>query len=326
MILPAIFVITRYKKQPLQQTDKKKPEMELTESGWSRFIRPALSLLAYFLVYFFVFRDKPVWIFIITGIVLLHETGHFLSMKYFGYKDVRMFFIPFLGGFVSGAPKKVSQLQRIITLFAGPVPGIIIGIGMLFYFRHTGEPFYYQLSFFLIVLNVFNLLPVSPLDGGQLLENLFGRRTYFLQPVFLAGMGILVFGLAVKMGSLWLLAIVWIIVFACRRLLRMVAIRRALDKKGINYRISYDQLDDETYLAIRKEVIERVNALRYIDPEKIGDDEYLVTKWVRKILEVPVEKDMSKASIIFSTVMWVILLVIPLLYLFKAFSIRHFLL
>lgn len=310
----------------MQETDNKKPEFEFTESGWLRFVRPAVSLLVYALVYFFVFRNHPFWIFIITGIVLLHETGHFLAMKYFGYRDVQMFFIPFLGGFVSGAPLRVSQRQRIITLFAGPVPGILLGIAMLFLFYETGNRFYYQFSFFLIVLNVFNLLPVTPLDGGQLLRNLYGSKTDVLQPVFLAIVGIAVFWMAVKTGNLWLLAIVWITVFGCRRLLKMIIIRRALSKKGINYRMAYDLLDDNTYMAIRKEMISRVNALRYFDPEKIEEDESLAARWVRKVLDVPLEKDMNKVGIIFSTVIWLILLVMPIFYLFKDFSIRLFLL
>lgn len=310
----------------MQETDNKKPEFEFAESGWLRFVRPAVSLLVYALVYFFVFRNHPVWIFIITGIVLLHETGHFLAMKYFGYRDVQMFFIPFLGGFVSGAPLRVSQRQRVITLFAGPVPGILLGIAMLFLFYETGNRFYYQLSFFLIVLNVFNLLPVTPLDGGQLLRNLYGSKTDVLQPVFLAIVGIAVFWMAVKTGNLWLLAIVWITVFGCRRLLKMIIIRRALSKKGINYRMAYDLLDDNTYMAIRKEMISRVNALRYFDTEKIEEDESLAARWVRKVLDVPLEKDMNKVGIIFSTVIWLILLVMPIFYLFKDFSIRLFLL
>ncbi len=310
----------------MQETDNKKPEFELVEGGWFRFVRPALSLLAYFLIYYFVFRDKPVWILVITGIVLLHEMGHFLSMKYFGYKDVRIFFIPLLGGFVSGAPRKVSQWQRVITLFAGPAPGILLGMGMLFLYQQTGDRFYYQVSFFLVALNAFNLLPVSPLDGGQLLENLYGKKTNILQPVFLGVMGGIVFWMAVKTGSLWLLAIVWIIVFGCRRMVKMITIRSALDKKGIDYRTSYEGLDDANYMAIRQEVVTRVHTLRHFDPDKVGEGEYLAAKWVRKVLDAPVEKDMNRPGVIFATVIWLILLVLPLFCLFNTFSIRLFLL
>lgn len=310
----------------MQETNNKKPEFERAEGGWLRFVRPALSLLAYFLVYYFVFRDKPVWIIVITGIVLLHELGHFLSMKYFGYTDVRIFFIPLLGGFVSGAPRKVSQWQRVITLFAGPAPGILLGMGMLLLHQQTGDRFYYQVSFFLVTLNVFNLLPVSPLDGGQLLKNLYGTKTNILQPVFLAIMGGLVFWMAVKTGSLWLLAIVWIIVFGCRRMVKMITIRNALDKKGVDYRTSYDRLDDRNYMAIRQEVVTRVHRFRHVEPDIVGEGEYLVAKWVRKVLDAPVEKDMSRRSIIFATLIWLILLVLPLLSLFNTFSIRLFLL
>jgi hypothetical protein len=42
-------------------------------------------------------------------VVLIHELGHFLAMKYFGYKDLGMFFIPLLGAYVSGTKKKFHK-------------------------------------------------------------------------------------------------------------------------------------------------------------------------------------------------------------------------
>ena len=38
----------------------------------------------------------------LVGVILFHELGHFAGMKLFGYRDVKMFFIPFLGAAVSG--------------------------------------------------------------------------------------------------------------------------------------------------------------------------------------------------------------------------------
>jgi len=308
------------------EAENKKPEFEFADSGLLRYVRPALGLVLYFLIYYFVFRDKPLWIIIITCIVLLHETGHFLAMKYFGYRDVQMFFIPLLGGFVSGAPKKVSQRQRVITLFAGPAPGILLGLAALLLFHYTGGRFYYQLGFFMIVLNAFNLLPVTPLDGGQLLENLYGKKIWILQPVFLILAGLFIFGMAVKTGNPWLLIFVWLVVFRVRRILNILSVRKAMDKKGIIYNISYEMLTDHSYMEIRKLLVARINSLRHFDAEKTGDDESPVVKWMQKVLIPPVEKDMSHVQIIISTVIWLILLVIPLVYLIKDFSIRLFLL
>ncbi len=79
--------------------------------------------------------------------MLLHEAGHFFAMKVFGYRDVRMFFVPFLGAFVSGSPYTISQRQRTVTLLAGPVPGILVGIIFLILYYNTGNSFYYQLEF-----------------------------------------------------------------------------------------------------------------------------------------------------------------------------------
>ncbi len=309
----------------MQETDYKKPEWGPAEAGWVRYVRPVAGLLAYFLIYYFVFRDKPAWILFITGIVLLHESGHFIAMKYFGYTDVKIFFIPLLGGFVSGAPRKISQWQRVVTLFAGPAPGILLGTGMLLLYQQTGDRLYYQLSFFLMALNAFNLLPVSPLDGGQLLDNLYGKKTSILQPFLLGITGVFVFWMAVKTGSLWLLALVWLIVYGCRRMITVMRIRRTLDKKGVRYTTSYEGLTDAAYMAIRRELIAHVPAFRSLDPEKITEGEYRMAKWVRRILEAPVEKDMSRWRIVLATLVWIALLVLPLVFIVRTFSLRLFL-
>lgn len=308
----------------MQETINKKPEFEFSESRLHRFVKTGISLLVYFLIYYFMFRNKPEWIIVITAIVLLHETGHFAAMKYFGYRDVQMFFIPFLGAFVSGSPQKISQRQRVITLFAGPTPGIIAGLIVLAIFLQTGARFYYQLSFFLITLNVFNLLPVTPLDGGQLLENLYGAKTRIVQPVFLMLTGLLLFAVAVKMGNPYILILVWFIITRIRRMLKVMSVRKALDREKVSYKTTYKMLDDQSYMVIRAALIRRVPALNGLDPETTGADEDRIVKWVQRVLDAPVSADLNRGQIIFSTLVWLILLVAPILLLFKFFSFRLF--
>ena len=52
-------------------------------------------------------------IFIIIVVILIHETGHLIAMKYFGYKDVKMFFIPFFGAAVSKADDVSSSKKAL---------------------------------------------------------------------------------------------------------------------------------------------------------------------------------------------------------------------
>jgi len=127
-------------------------------------------------------RDtEPVDIAIIVGVLLLHEGGHLLGMWAFGFSDLRMFFLPFLGAAVTGRKPGASAVQRSIVSLLGPVPGLVIALVVAFFvdigdFPRTPFPIAAQVVLMLVLLNGFNLLPVLPLDGGRLFQILlFGR-------------------------------------------------------------------------------------------------------------------------------------------------------
>src|SRR5262245_43661681 len=65
---------------------------------------------------------------LIVGVLLLHESGHFLGMRLFGYRNVRMFFIPFFGAAVSGTKHAAAVWQQGVVLLLGPLPGILLGL------------------------------------------------------------------------------------------------------------------------------------------------------------------------------------------------------
>jgi Zn-dependent protease len=156
--------------------EDKLPQSYTVSSAW----RTAASLLLYVLVYYALFRDvKSILLLVI--VIIIHEGGHFLAMKKFGYRDMKMFFIPFFGAFVSGKSNHVSPPQRAIMILSGPLPGILIGLSLfaLSYFLDAKNLLQPALLF--MVLNGINLLPVSPLDGGQFLQVLFPASNKIIQ-------------------------------------------------------------------------------------------------------------------------------------------------
>lgn len=114
-------------------------------------------------------------------IILIHELGHLLAMKAFGYKDVKMFFVPFFGAAVTGKHENVSSVKKTIISLAGPVPGIIIGILLmnLSFISNSNE--IYNISLMFLFLNGLNLLPLYPFDGGKFMTEIFFNRNKYLE-------------------------------------------------------------------------------------------------------------------------------------------------
>lgn len=116
---------------------------------------------------------------LIAGAVVLHELGHLAAMKYFGYRATGVLFVPFLGGAALGRPAPDEHAhQRIAVLLAGPLPGLLLGLGLAWAFPPAagGPAWAFDFACVLIVLNYLNLLPLSPLDGGQIVRAAVGAR------------------------------------------------------------------------------------------------------------------------------------------------------
>jgi hypothetical protein len=114
---------------------------------------------------------------ILVGVLLFHELGHFLGMLLFGYKDVTMFFVPFLGAAVTGRKDRAPVWQQVVILLLGPLPGLVLGTVLWINLLQTQHPLICQAAGWLIALNLLNLAPLEPLDGGRLVNLLlFYRR------------------------------------------------------------------------------------------------------------------------------------------------------
>ncbi|HLP59857.1 MAG TPA: site-2 protease family protein [Candidatus Deferrimicrobium sp.] len=127
----------------------------------------------------------------LAAAILLHETGHLLAMRLFGFKNLKMLFIPLFGAVAMGTDKGISPYKKVISYFAGPVPGIILGFLLLFQLQPgagpsfaSPSPMLFNLAFLLLVLNYFNLLPIMPFDGGQVFNTIIFSRFTSLQISF----------------------------------------------------------------------------------------------------------------------------------------------
>jgi Zn-dependent protease len=156
------------------------------------------SVLGITLVLFVVSMMRgtsPRYLVILIGVLFFHELGHWLGMQLFGYRDVKMFFIPFFGAAVTGKKEGAPQWQQAIVLLLGPMPGIILGASMLFWTLVVPNPLVRTIACWLVGLNVFNLLPLVPLDGGRLLNLVIFSRHRALESAFLVVAALAVIGM-----------------------------------------------------------------------------------------------------------------------------------
>ena len=93
--------------------------------------RSLLSLGLFMVLFLLIFEMDLRFLLVLVGVLVIHEMGHFIAMRHFGYKDVHMFFIPLIGAYVTGEKEEISQRQRCIVILAGPLPGILFGVKTL---------------------------------------------------------------------------------------------------------------------------------------------------------------------------------------------------
>ena len=122
-------------------------------------------------------------------VVVLHELGHFLAMRAFGYRNVHMLALPLVGGVAIGQDANPGASKRAWMSLMGPLPGIVIGWILLALVRQNGADspaWLLSLAMVFLFINYLNVLPIPPLDGAHVVEALLPVRWAKLQTVLIA--------------------------------------------------------------------------------------------------------------------------------------------
>jgi Zn-dependent protease len=109
------------------------------------------------------------WTFALGFVVLLlvHEMGHVIQLRREGVPASAPMFIPFLGAIVTAKSLGQDAAAEARVGLAGPILGSLGAALCAVIWQLSGNPYWEALAFVGFFLNLFNLLPVSPLDGGR---------------------------------------------------------------------------------------------------------------------------------------------------------------
>ncbi|MCK2158525.1 site-2 protease family protein [Exiguobacterium sp. 17-1] len=105
-------------------------------------------------------------------LLFIHEMGHLAAAKRLGFKTGPAIFVPFMGAVIGIKDTFRTPKQEAILAYGGPLAGLFSLIPLLIGYAVTGNEFWLVIFHLGALLNLFNLLPVSPLDGGRILAGL----------------------------------------------------------------------------------------------------------------------------------------------------------
>lgn len=118
-------------------------------------------------------------------LIFVHEMGHFVAARMRGLDVGWPTFIPFVGAWVQLKDMPHNVETEAYIGFAGPIAGTLGAIFCYWVARNGGGNLWLALAYSGFMLNLINLIPISPLDGG--------RITAIISPkVWLVGVPLLV--------------------------------------------------------------------------------------------------------------------------------------
>ena len=140
----------------------------------------AISIVAYS----FVFGWRYAVGFVL--LILVHEMGHYIAARQRGLNVGVPTFIPFVGAWIQLKEQPMNAETEAYVGFAGPLIGTLGALVCYFLARHYDNSLLLALSYSGFFINLFNLIPMSPFDGGRITAVLSPRVWFFGVPILLA--------------------------------------------------------------------------------------------------------------------------------------------
>ncbi len=143
------------------------------------------TMLVSVVAYAFVFG----WGYAVGFVALLfvHEMGHYLAARQRGLAVGAPTFIPFVGAWIQLKDMPHDAETEAYVGLAGPLLGTVGALACYFVAREQGSDLMLAVAYAGFMLNLFNMIPLSPFDGGRITA-VISPRTWLLGVPVLAAL------------------------------------------------------------------------------------------------------------------------------------------
>lgn len=124
----------------------------------------ALSLFVYAQIYGWRYAAGFI------GLIFIHEMGHFIAARNRGLPVGAPVFIPFLGAWIALKTTDLDPETEAYVGLAGPMLGTAAAFACYLFARGNEEKLWMAIAYSGFFLNLFNLIPLTPLDGGRIVQ------------------------------------------------------------------------------------------------------------------------------------------------------------
>lgn len=104
-----------------------------------------------------------------VALIFIHEMGHVIALRMMGIRASAPMFIPFVGAHIVMKQMPKNAFVEAVAAYGGPLLGTLGAIGCAAIGIYSQNLFWFALASSGFLLNLFNLLPISPLDGGRII-------------------------------------------------------------------------------------------------------------------------------------------------------------
>jgi Zn-dependent protease len=181
--------IRRLRESPIPAVVGQEPGTmpEIVSDTWQTgILKTSISMAISIAVYSFMWDWQTAVGFVL--LILVHEMGHVVANVAYDLPASAPIFIPFLGAVINLRKMPPNAKVEAIVGIAGPIAGTLGALACFGWFLTTHSQIALALSWFGFTINLFNLLPVPPLDGGRVAAAI----SPWIWILGLVGMGIMV--------------------------------------------------------------------------------------------------------------------------------------